>query len=146
MLENAQEWYDWGTKWGVPNLLPPEEMHVTVLVPSSSSVRSPAEERAGDQHQTYGARCFAMFGPNEDHLVFNFSLLGALRPLLGPAATSRRAPTWSPLPAAPDARLDAAGYDLPLRRCRTSPATSCWARRSPPLKAKDEVEIVRPRR
>jgi hypothetical protein len=77
LLRNAKKWHDWAVKWGVPNPIPPEEMHVTVMF-SSVEVKVPLIETpisievAGISPFMGAGGVFAMFGPEENVLVFAF--------------------------------------------------------------------------
>lgn len=74
---NAKKWHDWAVRHGVPNPVPPEEMHVTVIM-SAVDVRMPLIEvpitvqTAGVSPWSGSGGVFAMFGPEEDVLVFSF--------------------------------------------------------------------------
>lgn len=68
---NAQKWFDWATKWGVPNIVPVDQMHVTVMY-STVDVMTPLVETTMNVPTTSGG-CFALFGPDENILVFTFS-------------------------------------------------------------------------
>lgn len=75
--DNARKWHEWAVRHGVPNPIPPEELHVTVMF-SSVDVRVPLIEtpitiEVAGTSPWYGAGgVFANFGPNEDVLVFAF--------------------------------------------------------------------------
>lgn len=76
LLHSAKKWHAWGERHDIPNLLAPEDMHVTLLH-SKVDVKVPLLETTmnirtvGDGY--CGGACFAMFGPAEDHLVMTFS-------------------------------------------------------------------------
>lgn len=67
---NAKKWFDWATKWGVPNVVPASEMHVTQIV-STVDLKTPLIE-TGINIPTTSGGCFALFGPDENILVFTF--------------------------------------------------------------------------
>lgn len=72
---NAKKWSDWATKYGVPNVVPVEEMHVTILH-STIDVKVPLVETGVNietSSRSFGVGAFAMFGPEEAALVFAFS-------------------------------------------------------------------------
>lgn len=74
MPANAQKWHDWAVKWGVPAPLDPADMHVTVLY-SAVDLKPPLIETGLNIEATPaygGSGCFALFGKDEDHLVFVF--------------------------------------------------------------------------
>lgn len=71
---NAKKWHDWAVKWGVPNPVAPEEMHVTIVV-SAVDLKTPMIETTMNVETSPnygGAGAFVLFGPDEDHLVFVF--------------------------------------------------------------------------
>lgn len=72
---NAKKWHDWAVKHGVPNPVPPEEMHVTVIY-SITDAKLARDERGmtiytGPGYGTAGSFC--MFGPENEALVFAFA-------------------------------------------------------------------------
>lgn len=72
---NAKKWHDWAVKHGIPDPVPAEEMHVTVLY-SSVDVKLPMDElpitigSSGDYWDN--GLSFAMFGPADESLVCVF--------------------------------------------------------------------------
>lgn len=69
---NAAEWHAWATAAGVPNVVPAEEMHVTVLY-STVNVMAPQDDCVLVQPtRGYAGGIFAFFGPDEEALVFAF--------------------------------------------------------------------------
>lgn len=69
-LLNADEWHRWGAKWKVPNLVPADEMHVTVVYSPDKDVKmKPATDPLVIDTKL---ACFALFGPEEDVLVVAF--------------------------------------------------------------------------
>lgn len=110
---NAQKWHDWAVKWGVPNPAAPEEMHVTILY-STVDVKAPLIETTMNIEATPsygGAGSFAMFGPDEDHLVFAFrswELFDRNWSLLMEGAVS----TWPEYRPHLTLSSDAAGFEL----------------------------------
>lgn len=71
---NAKKWHDWAVKHGVPNPLPPGEMHVTVIYSKEKDAKIPLSETVLNIPTTrmWSPGFFAMFGENEEHLVFTF--------------------------------------------------------------------------
>jgi hypothetical protein len=72
--ESAQQWHDWAVKYGIPSPVPANELHVTVLH-STVDVKLPMSIlplviNVGPDNYMPGQ--FAMFGPDEDNLVFTF--------------------------------------------------------------------------
>lgn len=64
-VTNGQEWYDWAVKHGVPDPLPPEEMHVTIIS-SLTDVKMIPEKTVRSIYigPGYGdAGCFTNLGP-----------------------------------------------------------------------------------
>lgn len=71
---NAKKWHDWAVKHGVPNPVPPEEMHVTIVYSKLKDAKVPLAETVVNISTTesYAPGFFAMFGPEEDTVVFTF--------------------------------------------------------------------------
>lgn len=73
--QNAKKWHDWAVKHGIPDPVPAEEMHVTVLY-STVDVKLPMDELpitiGAGQEWWDNALSFAMFGPNDESLVCTF--------------------------------------------------------------------------
>lgn len=106
---NAQKWLDWAAKWGVPNLVPADQMHVTVLY-STTELKAPLVETAINVSAQRGV--FAFFGQDEDCLVFSFSQweLWERNWELRDAGAST---TWSSYRPHLTLSYDATGYELP---------------------------------
>lgn len=66
---NAQEWFDWATKWSIPSPVPVDEMHVTVI---GSLVDVKIRPATNPMVVCVVNSAFAMFGPAEDVLVVAF--------------------------------------------------------------------------
>lgn len=106
---NAQKWHDWAVKWGVPNVVPAAEMHVTQMA-SDTALMAPLVERAMNISAAQGV--FAFFGEQDDCLVFTFSawdLYDRWWDLLSAGAT----PTWPSYRPHLTLSYDAAGFTLP---------------------------------
>lgn len=73
-LRNARKWHEWAVKHGVPNPLPAEELHVTIIYSPTKDAKVPLAETVLNVSTTegYSPGFFAMFGPEEDSLVFAF--------------------------------------------------------------------------
>lgn len=72
---NGQQWHDWAVKWGVPDPLAADDLHVTILY-SKVDVKMIPDKTVRSIYigPGYGdAACFAQFGPNADVLVVCFS-------------------------------------------------------------------------
>lgn len=116
---NAQKWFDWATKWGVPNVVPAAEMHVTQIV-STVNVMTPLIE-TGINIRTTSGGCFAFFGPDEDALVFTFQsweLYDRNWALQDMGAV----PTWPTYRPHLSISTDAAGFELPDAALQEVPA------------------------
>lgn len=71
---NAKKWHDWAVKHGVPNPLPASELHVTIIYSKEKDAKVPLAETVLNipTSTTWSPGFFAMFGQEEEHLVFTF--------------------------------------------------------------------------
>ncbi len=70
---NAKAWHDWAVRHGVPNPVPPEEMHVTVIYSEIDTLMIPDQmPKSVSTIGSYYPGQFALFGPDENVLVFAF--------------------------------------------------------------------------
>lgn len=71
---NARKWFEWATKHGIPNPVPAAEMHVTIIYSAEKDAKVPLAETVLNisTSSIWAPGFFAMFGPDEDSLVFTF--------------------------------------------------------------------------
>jgi hypothetical protein len=117
---NAQAWFDWATQHGVPNIVPVDEMHVTVVYSTVDVKMVPDPLPTSVSTLGYDPGAFMLFGPDENVLVYAFNHWGLLEryySYLNNGAVSKW-PTYRPHMTI---STDFAGYEIPDEALATAP-------------------------